>query len=83
MSLIVWGVGLVPRTISRGCQYIIMLCTSFANIELQLHISGMMTDLPVHTSSDLEISGLISTLYHYLHKINKRPSLVTVSRYNM
>lgn len=46
----------------------------------QLHISGMMTDLPVHTSTDLEVTGLISTLYHYLHQVSKRPALVTIAR---
>lgn len=48
---------------------------------MQLHTSGIVTDLPVHCSSEEEITGLLSTVSQNLKKITLTPTLVTIARY--
>lgn len=52
---------------------------SFIDTEY-LHTSGIVTDLPVHCSSEEEITGLLSTVSQNLKKITLTPTLVTIAR---
>ena len=49
-------------------------------LNLQLHISGLTSDLPFHISSEEAIIGLISSTTNHLQRIGKKPSLITISR---
>ncbi len=51
----------------------------------QLHLAGMMTDLPEHVSSEEEISGLVVALHRLLSLVTRNniapPSMITIARY--
>ena len=52
---------------------------------MQLHLAGIVTDLPIHHSSEGEIRNLVNASETLLHKLlrelnNQPPKLVTVAR---
>ena len=50
---------------------------------MQLHLAGIVTDLPVHQSSEEEIAGLVNMAETLLTKLSLRqrpPGIVTIAR---
>ena len=53
---------------------------------LQVHIAGMMTDLPCHVSSEEEVRGLIAVMKELMKccaACEMVPSMITIARYQV
>jgi len=47
---------------------------------VQIHLCGMMSDLPHHISSEQEITDSIEQIQKWIGELHHRPVMVTIAR---